>query len=80
MHKIALRPKELFKLWADGSGASVEEPNPECRDHASVLLFDSKDERNVIDHSHQPPAEGRTGVVNSTIFPFEAVGQLIGGQ
>ena len=25
MHMIALEPKELYMLWADGSGAGVEE-------------------------------------------------------
>lgn len=35
MHKIALEPK---KLWADGSGAGVEEVNLEHLDYTYVLL------------------------------------------
>jgi hypothetical protein len=38
MHKIALEPKELCQLWADGSGAGVEEVNLERRDYIYALL------------------------------------------
>jgi hypothetical protein len=38
MHKIALEPKEFFTLWADGSGAGVEEVDLESRDHTYTLL------------------------------------------
>ena len=38
MHKIALEPKELYMLWADGSNAGVEEASPERRDHTCALL------------------------------------------
>ena len=38
MHKIALEPKELYKLWADGSSAGVEETNLERFNHTCLLL------------------------------------------
>ena len=38
MHKIALEPKELYKLWAEGSDAGVEEVDLERRDYTYALL------------------------------------------
>lgn len=38
MHKIALEPNELYKLWADDRGATVEEVDLGRRDHTYVLL------------------------------------------
>jgi hypothetical protein len=38
MHKIALEPKELYKLWADGSTAGVAEVDLERRDPTCALL------------------------------------------
>jgi hypothetical protein len=38
MHKIALEPKELCKLWADGSGAGVEEVNLEHLNYTYARL------------------------------------------
>lgn len=38
MHKIALEPKELYKLWADGSSAGGEEVDLERCDHTCGLL------------------------------------------
>jgi hypothetical protein len=38
MHKIALESKEPCKLWADGSGAGIEEVDRERRDHIDALL------------------------------------------
>jgi hypothetical protein len=36
MHKIALEPKELYKLWGDGSSAGVEEVNLKRRSNGAV--------------------------------------------
>jgi hypothetical protein len=38
MHKIALEPKGLYRLCADGSSAGVEKVDLERRDHTCVLL------------------------------------------
>jgi hypothetical protein len=38
MRKIALEPKELYKLWADGSSAGLEEVDLERRDQTCALL------------------------------------------
>ena len=38
MHKIALEPKELYKLWGEGKSAGVEESDQKCRDHAYAPL------------------------------------------
>jgi hypothetical protein len=38
MHKIALEPKGFCTLWADGSGAGVEEVDLERRDYTYALL------------------------------------------
>jgi hypothetical protein len=38
MRKIALKSKELYTLWVDGSDAGVEEVDLERRDSIYILL------------------------------------------
>ena len=38
MHEFALKPEELYTLWADSSGAGVEKVDLERRDPICVLL------------------------------------------
>jgi hypothetical protein len=61
MHKIALEPKEPYKLWADGKWCG------------RATAF-SKDAGRVLGHFPPPvlsteSAEGRTGVVKDILFP-----------
>jgi hypothetical protein len=37
MHKIAVDPRELYTLWADGSGGGVEGLDLERCDHIDAL-------------------------------------------
>ena len=38
MHKIALEPDKLYKLWADGSDAGAEEVDLERQDHTYLYV------------------------------------------